>query len=272
MKRTKEDRLRERGELKEYIRSNRNVFIFWSVLRLIVILAMVRSAMLGMWDNVFICLLTLVLFMLPLFIRRRFGIELPSTMQMIIIFHIFACEILGELSCYYVKYEYWDTIMHTAWGFLCAALGFSLVDILNHDNRRHFSLSPAYVAIMAFCFSMTIGVLWEFFEFGADRLFMIDMQKDTIVTSFASVMLDETNSNIPIVVSGITDTAINGQPLGLGGYLDIGLFDTMEDLFVNFIGALVFSVIGYFALKKNSNVFVSHFVPRLADDEQQPEA
>ena len=89
MKRTKEDRLRERGELKEYIRSNRKVFIFWSVLRLIVILAMVRSAMLGMWDNVFICLLTLVLFMLPLFIRRRFGIELPSTMQMIIIFHIF---------------------------------------------------------------------------------------------------------------------------------------------------------------------------------------
>lgn len=123
MKRTKEDRLRERGELKEYIRSNRKVFIFWSVLRLIVILAMIRSAMLGMWDNVFICLLTLVLFMLPLFIRRRFGIELPSTMQMIIIFHIFACEILGELSCYYVKYEYWDTIMHTAWGFLCAALG-----------------------------------------------------------------------------------------------------------------------------------------------------
>ena len=119
---------------------------------------------------------------------------------------------------------------------------------------------------------MTIGVLWEFFEFGADRLFMIDMQKDTIVTSFASVILDETNSNIPIVVSGITDTAINGQPLGLGGYLDIGLFDTMEDLFVNFIGALVFSVIGYFALKKNSNVFVSHFVPRLADDEQKPEA
>ena len=225
------------------------------------------------WSGVIMALdNVLALFMLPLFIRRRFGIELPSTMQMIIIFHIFACEILGELSCYYVKYEYWDTIMHTAWGFLCAALGFSLVDILNHDNRRHFSLSPAYVAITAFCFSMTIGVLWEFFEFGADRLFMIDMQKDTIVTSFASVMLDETNSNIPIVVSGITDTAINGQPLGLGGYLDIGLFDTMEDLFVNFIGALVFSVIGYFALKKNSNVFVSHFVPRLADDEQQPEA
>ena len=65
-----------------------------------------------------------------------------------------------------------------------------------------------------------------------------------------------------------TRSPFRPNALGLGGYLDIGLFDTMEDLFVNFIGALVFSVIGYFALKKNSNVFVSHFVPRLADDEQ----
>ncbi len=80
---------------------------------------------------------------------------------------------------------------------------------------------------------MTIGVLWEFFEFGMDRLFHMDMQKDTITIS--SVMLDPTNRNIPITIDNITSVAVNGQDLGFSGYLDIGLYDTMEDLFVNFI-------------------------------------
>lgn len=182
--------------------------------------------------------------------------------------HIFATEILGELSCYYVRYPNWDTIMHTVWGFLCAAVGFSLVDILNRDNRTHFSLSPAYLALVAFCFSMTIGVIWEFFEFGMDVIFLKDMQKDTIVYHISSVMLDETKSNIPIIIDGINAVAVNGQELGLGGYLDIGLYDTMEDLFVNFIGALVFSVIGYFSAKKESmRKFADNFVPRLREDE-----
>ena len=78
----------------------------------------------------------------------------------------------------------------------------------------------------------------------------MDMQKDTIVHTISSVMLDPTNSNIPITIDGITSVAVNGQDLGFSGYLDIGLYDTMEDLFVNFIGATVFSVIGYFYLKR----------------------
>ena len=255
-------------DLKTVIRNNKQTFIIWAVLRLLVIAAMVLSILRGDYDSMFVCLLVLVLFLIPAFIQKNFGIEFPSGLQIVIMLHIFATEILGELSCYYVRYPNWDTIMHTVWGFLCAAVGFSLVDILNRDNRTHFSLSPAYLALVAFCFSMTIGVIWEFFEFGMDVIFLKDMQKDTIVYHISSVMLDETKSNIPIIIDGINAVAVNGQELGLGGYLDIGLYDTMEDLFVNFIGALVFSVIGYFSAKQESmRKFADNFVPRLREDE-----
>ena len=255
-------------DLKSVIRNNRQTFVIWAVLRLLVIAVMVLSILRGDYDSMFVCLLVLVLFLIPAFIQKNFGIEFPSGLQIVIMLHIFATEILGELSCYYVRYSNWDTIMHTVWGFLCAAVGFSLVDILNRDNRTHFSLSPAYLALVAFCFSMTIGVIWEFFEFGIDVIFLKDMQKDTIVYHISSVMLDETNSNIPIIIDGINSVSVNGQDLGLGGYLDIGLYDTMEDLFVNFIGALVFSIIGYFSAKKaGMRKFADNFVPRLREDD-----
>lgn len=158
-------------------------------------------------------------------------------------------------------------------GLLCAAIGYSLVDILNQEDATHFHLSPAFLAIVAFCFSMTIGVLWEFFEFAADRLFLMDMQKDTVVTSFSSVMLDPTQSNIPIFVDGIKDVAINGESLGLGGYLDIGLFDTMEDLFVNMIGALTFSLTGFFrSRRKNARRIAEQFIPQVITKASAPEA
>ena len=213
-------KLRLGAALREQMRENRRVFILWLVLRLFVIAAMVLSAVRGYYENMFICLLVLVLFLIPAFIEKNLGIDLPSGLQILILLHIFATEILGELACYYVHFQYWDTIMHTVWGFLCAAIGYSMVDILNRGDRFRFNLSPAYLALTAFCFSMTIGVFWEFFEFGMDRFFLLDMQKDTVVHKISSVMLDETNSNIPIIIDGINSAAVNGQELGLGGYLE----------------------------------------------------
>ena len=98
---------------------------------------------------------------------------------------------------------------------------------------------------------MTMGVLWEFFEFGADRLLLLDMQKDTVLSQISTVDLDPTLSNTPVVISGIEDVVLqlsdgSTYALGLGGYLDIGIYDTMADLFVNFVGAVVFSVIAFF--------------------------
>ena len=265
--------LHARGELRSAIRRQPVVFAVYLVLRLIVLASLVSAILRQEYESAFVCVLVLFLFMLPFFIQKNFGIRLPSTLEIIILLFIFAAEILGELQSYFIQYPYWDTILHTTNGFLCAAVGFSLIDILNRDAKIKFTLSPVYVALAAFCFSMTIGVLWEFFEFGMDRLFHMDMQKDTIVHTISSVMLDPTNSNIPITIDGITSVAVNGRDLGFHGYLDIGLYDTMEDLFVNFIGATVFSVIGYFYLKhRGEGKFAKAFIPTIEETDKEPDS
>lgn len=254
-------------DLKAAVRRQPAVFTVYLVLRLIVLATLVSSVIRGEYESAFICLLVLVLFMLPFFIQQNFGIELPSTLEIIILLFIFAAEILGELECYFITFPYWDSMLHTTTGFLCAATGFALIDILNRNSRIKFELSPIYVALAAFCFSMTVGVLWEFFEFGMDRLFHMDMQKDTVVSSITSVMLDPTNKNIPVTIDGITSVTVNGQELGFGGYLDIGLYDTMEDLFVNFIGAVVFSTIGYFYIKhRGKGKLAKAFIPTITEE------
>lgn len=105
---------------------------------------------------------------------------------------------------------------------------------------------------------MTIGVLWEFIECFADLFLGQDMQKDFIVQNFQSVSLDPTHSQKIIAVKNITDTVIHtadGKTYTIeGGYLDIGILDTMKDLFVNFIGAVVFSTLGYFYVKRREKL------------------
>ena len=254
-------------DLKAAVRRQPAVFTVYLVLRLMVLATLVSSVIRSEYESAFICLLVLVLFMLPFFIQQNFGIELPSTLEIIILLFIFAAEILGELECYFITFPYWDSMLHTTTGFLCAATGFALIDILNRNSRIKFELSPIYVALAAFCFSMAVGVLWEFFEFGMDRIFHMDMQKDTVVSSITSVMLDPTNKNIPVTIDGITSVTVNGQELGFGGYLDIGLYDTMEDLFVNFIGAVVFSTIGYFYIKhRGKGKLAKAFIPTITEE------
>ena len=255
--------------LKEQVHENKALAVVYVVLRVLVVLVMVAQFFNGNFENVFLCVLTLMLFMIPSVIERTIHIEVPDTLEIIILLFIFAAEILGEIQAYYVQFPYWDTMLHTLNGFLCAAIGFSLLDILNRDERLAFKLSPVYLAVVAFCFSMTIGVLWEFFECFMDQMFLLDMQKDTIVHSIGSVMLDPAGGNTPVAIHDITDvivvTADGAQhPLGLGGYLDIGILDTMKDLFVNFIGAVVFSFIGYFYVKnRGKGWFAKRFIPKV---------
>ena len=243
--------------------------IVWAVyilLRLIVAGVLVLALLRQDYESAFTCVLVLILYMLPQFVQRNFRVALPTAMEIIILLFIFAAEILGELGSYFVQYPHWDTMLHTTTGFLAAAFGYSTVDFLNrHTEKVH--LSPIFMALVSFCFAMTIAVLWEFFEFSVDVLVHTDMQKDTVVHSFASVLLDPTNQNIPIRVDNITDVAVNGRSLGVEGYLDIGLYDTMEDLFVSFIGALVFSIIGYFSTKRGDGR-VEKLVPTVLPKEQ----
>ena len=165
---------------KEPIYQNKTTLTVYLVLRALVIFVLVRAALRRDFESVFMCGLTLVLMILPSFFSHKLNVELPTTLEVIILLFIFAAEILGELNSFYVRVPNWDTMLHTLNGFLCAAIGFALVDLLNESDRFSFKLSPAYLALAAFCFSMTVGVLWEFFEYTGDRVMGWDMQLSLI--------------------------------------------------------------------------------------------
>lgn len=259
--------------MHKFIKENINDFdkktiTVYFVLRLLVIIVMIIQIFHKNWEAVFLCFLTLVLFLIPFFIDKKWNINLPTPLEIIILLFIFAAEILGEIQNFYGIFPYWDLLLHTLNGFLCAAIGFSLIDILNEHKKKHFRLSPFYLALVAFCFSMTIGVLWEFFEYGVDKIMKYDMQKDQIVTEISSVLINPNNENIPIIIDNIENTTIyynengNLKNYTIQGYLDIGLNDTMEDLLVNFIGTSIFSIFGYLYVKnRNKYKIVEGFIP-----------
>ena len=263
-------------KLRQYrneVRTHKGTFAVYVILRALVIAVAVVSFLGGNYQNVFLCILSLVLFLLPAFVTKNFGIEFPETLEIIVLLFIFAAEILGEISGFYVKIPIWDTMLHTTTGFLAAAIGFALVDIFNRNEHFKFSISPVYMAIVAFCFSMTVGAMWELFEFSMDCFFGLDMQKDRVISAISSVVLDSAGGNEVVQIDGIRETVLllsDGQRVslahyGVAGYLDVGIIDTMKDLFVNMIGAFVFSVIGYFYIKtRGRGRIAKRFIPTLA--------
>jgi len=251
---------------KTYRETKRSSLLVYMILRFLVIVCLVLELIRGDFNNALLCLISLILFILPFFFQRAFKITLPSVLESTIFLFIFASEILGEINNFYGLIPFWDTMLHVINGFLAAAIGFSLIDLLN-ENVKGVNLSPIYVCIVGFCFSMTIGVLWEFFEYEIDKLVKSDMQKDRIITEISSVVFDKENDNKSIKYSDISYTILYDKDDKVilkidNGYLDIGLIDTMKDLFVNFIGALVFSIFGYFYLINNQkNSFITNFIP-----------
>ena len=149
---------------------SKRMFMCFVILRVLVVLTAVRCLLTHNYESFALCILTLILFLAPAFIEDRFNISIPPLFQAIIFCFIFAAEILGEVDHYYVRIPGWDTMLHTMNGFLCAAIGFSLIYLLNRGSSN-VNLSPFYLTLVAFCFSMTIGVIWEFFEFSMDQLF-----------------------------------------------------------------------------------------------------
>lgn len=244
------------------------------VLSFLILLTLIRSIFMHRFENVFVCVLSLVLFAMPLLIERSLAIDIPPLMEAIIYCFIYAAEILGEINSFYTLIPGWDTMLHTINGFLVAAVGFCLVDLFDRSERFSFKLSPLFLAIVAFCFSMTVGVLWEFFEFGADQFLGTDMQKDFIVQQVNSVTLNPSGLN-EVVHVPIESLVVNGEDWMEfpGGYVDIGLIDTMKDLQVNFIGAVAFSLIGFFYVKsRGKGRLAASLIPIVLDPEEIEQA
>ena len=266
-------------EIKSKFQKRRDITVY-VILRGLVILTLIMQIIHRNFENVFLCVLTLFLLLLPLIIDHKLNIKLPTVLESLIFVFIFAAEILGEVYNFYGHVKNWDTILHTINGFLCAAIGFSLVDILNQSSKIREKLSPVFVALVAFCVSMTIGVLWEFAEFGADVFLKTDMQKDTVINEMSSVNFNEEHKNKAVILENIFKTQIfykNGDKNEVltieNGYIDTGLIDTMEDLFVNFVGAVVFSILGFLYIKNRDKYkFAENFMPSKKTPEEIEES
>ena len=255
----------EENEMSTNMKARKNRTKIQMVLTLIVVFSVIRQFFLGNYHNMFLGILTLILFMVPQFLDKKLSVTIPVGLETVILIFIFSAEILGEINAFYVKIPIWDSILHTTNGFLMAAIGFALIDLFNRSEKFSIKMSPYFVAFFAFCFSMTVGVLWEFFEFSMDWFFGMDMQKDWIVPAINSVKLNPTGANIPINVD-VQSVVINGETWNLGGYLDIGIVDTMKDLMVNFVGAVVFSVIGILYLThRGKGKLAASLIPQVRD-------
>ena len=245
------------------LREHKSSFVVYQLLRIIVIGVMSYSFINKNYKSFFLCILTLILLILPSFLQVTLKVEFSTVLEITVLLFIFAAQILGEINGFYLKYPNWDTVLHTLCGFLTAAIGVSLVDLLNKSEKLLFELSPFFSSIVGFCFSMTIGVLWEIFEYAMDSMFLVDMQKDSIVQHISSVALDPMEQNVPVIIQNIKSTVIDGELLPLQGYLDIGLYDTMNDLIVNFIGAAVFAFLSYWYIRKrDEKSLVGKIIPR----------
>ena len=252
------------------IRRDKKAYVVYLVLQALILTVIVRSIMLGKYENVFTAVLAELLLLIPPLLEKGFHVDIPTTLEILAYIFVFCAEILGEIGNYYVRFPFWDTMLHTFNGFMFAAFGFCLVDIFNKSKRFRFELSPFFLALVAFCFSMTIGVLWEFLECSADLLLKTDMQKDTFVTGFGTVSLPNDLGQKVTQVRDIISTTVetsDGRVIVMQGYLDIGLLDTVKDLFVNFIGAVVFSVIGYlYVRRRGKGRIAAQFIPVFEGD------
>lgn len=260
---------KNKKKIKKRISGKKRKLFTYVFLRFLVIVSMIVQILNGNWLNVILCIATLLLFTLPGLIQDKLKVEFPTTLEVIVYLFIFSHTILGEIANFYGTFPYWDTMLHTISGFLCAAVGFSLVDVLNQDESFRIAMTPIFVSIVAFCFSMTIGVMWEFVEYSIDHVLMQDMQKDRIVSAISSVKINPEGLNEPIIIKDINKTEIysnsNKKITTIQhGYLELGLIDTMKDLFVNFLGALIFSIIGYFYLKnRDQSSIAKEFIPKM---------
>ena len=129
-------------QIPNYLKKDKPTVVAYIILRLFVLIALVAALFRQNYENVFVCVLTLLLYEIPALIERSFKIDLPTTLEVIVLLFIFAAEILGEINAFYIKIPIWDTILHTTNGFLMAAIGFALIDLFNRSERFSLKMSP----------------------------------------------------------------------------------------------------------------------------------
>ncbi len=160
------------------------------VLRVIVIIAGVLAVYNSDWTNFTLAVLTLVVLFLPTLIERKLHLDFPGEFDILIVVFIFAALYLGEIQSFYFRFWWWDIFLHTLSGLIIGAIGFSLVYILNSHDNVSINLSKVFVSIFSFCFALSIGAIWEIFEFSMDSFFGLNMQKSGLVDTMWDLIVD----------------------------------------------------------------------------------
>lgn len=142
------------------------------------------------WLNSLLILGIVVLTLLPLMLRRRMQIYIPPPFEMLAILFVFASFFLGETRNYYIKYWWWDTMLHTGSGLLLGIFGFLLVYTLNEEEHIELHMKPRFVALFSFVFAVAVGAVWEIFEFAMDGFFGMNMQKSGLVDTMWDLIVD----------------------------------------------------------------------------------
>jgi len=164
------------------------------------------------------CLLGIFALYMPSIISKRWKIEIPSGIYILYVVFLYCAIFLGEVTSFYYRVPHWDTYLHTFSGAMIGALGFSVISLLNKEEKIHMKLSPAFVAVFAFCFAVALGAIWEIYEFTVDSIMELNMQKYATEEGILKIGRESLN-------------------------------DTMKDIIVDTLGAIVISVIGYISLK-----------------------
>lgn len=185
-------------------------------------------------DRLALAVGTLVLVLLPLLLEKLFRCRICLPVYIFALAYAIG-PMLGHCWKLYYTVPVWDKLLHISGGVVFAILGAYFFGLLMKGEKK-----PAASAIFALCFSMSIAVVWELCEFGADTLLGMDMQNDTIIYGLSSYLLGDT-LGVTGSIADIQSVTVNG--LALPGYIDIGLIDSMLDMLLETLGAVVTCVI-----------------------------
>lgn len=211
-------------------------YILIILCEVLTVINVIRLLLAGDFSRLLLAFLTLLLILIPEGIERIFHCHISQPMYLISVLYAIG-PMLGHCNNLYYLIPGWDKLLHTLGGVMFVFLGIFLFEILGGDQKKW-----VLCCVFALCFSMALSVFWEFYEFGVDSLLGMDTQSDTIIHSINSHVLNTAMGETGSILD-IHDVSINGVPLGLGGYLDIGLIDTMMDLLLESLGATITTII-----------------------------
>jgi len=159
-------------------------------LQLTLLIGAILAVMQGRWLAAIATAGIIIMTFLPLMLGRRFAVHIPPEFEVLAVVFMYASLFLGEVHGYYVRFWWWDAILHVGSGFLLGILGFLLVYVLNEHDNVDLHMRPRFVALFAFMFAVGIGALWEIFEFAMDQLFGLTMQKSGLIDTMWDLIVD----------------------------------------------------------------------------------